>query len=48
MLNIHTHIASKKANIETNAIKFAIIAPIGLIISMAPFEIASKTLLTFL
>ena len=48
MLNSQRHIASKKANIDTKAIRLATMQPMGLIISMAPVEIASKTLFTFL
>jgi len=48
MLNTQRHMASKKANIETKAIKLAMIHPTGLIISMAPVDMASKTLFTFL
>lgn len=48
MLKNHTHIASKNENIETKAIKLANIAPIGFNISIAPDEIASKTLFSFL
>lgn len=39
---------STKANIDTNAIRFARIAPIGFSISIAPLDIASNTLLNFL
>jgi hypothetical protein len=48
MLKIHMQIASRNANIETNAIKLAIMHPTGFNMSMAPTEIASKTLLNFL
>ena len=48
MLNSQRHMASKKANIETKAIKLAIMQPMGVIMSMAPVDMASNTLLTFL
>ena len=40
--------ASKSENIDTKAIKLAKIAPTAFIISIAPFDIASNTLLNFL
>lgn len=44
----HIQTASRNEKIDTNAIKLAKIAPMGLIISIAPVDIASKTLFNFL
>jgi len=48
MPNIHLQTASKKEKIETNAIRLETMAAMGPAISIAPVEMASNTLFTFL
>jgi hypothetical protein len=48
MPNTHLQIASKKEKMETNAIRLETMAAMGPIISIAPVEMASNTLFTFL